>query len=200
MVLGTLLIGGALSLFLSNQKEETAAEEAAQSALVHVMEVIDETGNAEDDEDVSQELQGLTSLYSDPYDTEMTVKQIDGYGYIGYLTIPALGLELPVMDDWDYSRLKIAPCRFYGSTKTDDLVIAGHNYRRHFSPLKQLKVGAEVYFTDMDGLVTAYQVAEIDVLNPSEVEEMNSGEFELSLFTCTYGGQNRLTLRCAKVE
>ncbi len=45
----------------------------------------------------------------DPYDPEMTVVEIDGYGYVGVLTIPALELELPVMSEWDAARLKIAP-------------------------------------------------------------------------------------------
>ena len=67
----------------------------------------------------------------DPYDPEMTVVEIDGYGYVGVLTIPTLELELPVMSEWDAARLKIAPCRYSGSTKTRDLVIAGHNYTTH---------------------------------------------------------------------
>ena len=36
---------------------------------------------------------------------------IDGNEYIGYLTIPALGLELPVMAELDSARLETAPCR-----------------------------------------------------------------------------------------
>ena len=50
----------------------------------------------------------------------MPTAQIDGYDYIGTLTIPALELELPVMAQWDYDRLTIAPCRQFGTTQTDD--------------------------------------------------------------------------------
>lgn len=75
---------------------------------------------------------------TDPYATEMTEVEIDGYYYIGYISIPALGMELPVMSDWSYPQLNISPCRYAGSTKTDDLVIAGHNYTRHFGGIKNL--------------------------------------------------------------
>ena len=188
MVLGILLLTGAMSLFLCNLNEEKKGEESARHALKQVIENIEETDK-------------LSYIACpDPYDTEMTVKLIDGYGYVGYLTIPSLNLQLPILSEWSYSNLKIAPCRYSGSTNTDNLVIAGHNYRTHFSPLSKLKIGSSVIFTDMDGLTIEYIVAEIDVLNPEEVEEMTNEKFALSLFTCTYGGKSRLTVRCERVE
>lgn len=44
-------------------------------------------------------------------DPEMPVVMLDGYEYVGYVEIPALELKLPVMSDWDYNRLTLAPCR-----------------------------------------------------------------------------------------
>ena len=129
----------------------------------------------------------------------MTEVVIDGYAYIGYLSIPSLGLELPVMSEWDYTRLKIAPCRYAGSVKTDNLVIAAHNYRRHFGPIKKLAIGDEVYFTDVDGIVFCYEVVEMVTLSPTAVEEMSAGDYDLTLFTCTYGGQSRVTVRCDRM-
>ena len=99
-----------------------------------------------------------------------------------------------------YPQLRIAPCRYYGSTKTGDLVIAAHNYSRHFGNIRNLSAGDEVYFTDMDGEITAYEVAEVDTLNPTDVEEMTDSGYALTLFTCTYGGQSRVTVRCNAVE
>ena len=55
------------------------------------------------------------------------------------------------MSDWDYGRLKMAPCRQFGSAATDDLVIAGHNYINHFGSLGMLKAGDSVTFTGTDG-------------------------------------------------
>jgi sugar phosphate isomerase/epimerase len=85
----------------------------------------------------------------------MTVKEINGYDYIGYLSVPVLELELPVMSEWDYQRLRRAPCRQFGSTKTDDLVIAAHNYPAHFGRFSQLHSGDLLTFTDLDGSLLA---------------------------------------------
>lgn len=136
----------------------------------------------------------------DPYDTEMTVVNIKGYDYVGYVSIPEIKIELPVMSEWSYPRLRKAPCRYSGSTKTDDFVILAHNYSRHFGKLKNLSPGDTVIFTDMNGVVAEYAVVEVDTLSPRAVEEMTSGEYDLTLFTCTYGGKSRVTVRCDRVE
>ena len=82
----------------------------------------------------------------------MPAETINGYDYIGVLEIPALNLTLPIMADWDYDRLKIAPCRQFGSVETNDLVIAGHNYKTHFGYLDQLQVGTrELYRCERKG-------------------------------------------------
>jgi sortase A len=48
----------------------------------------------------------------------------------------------------------------------------------------------------MDGNTTAYEVVGKDVLDPTAVEVMTSGEYDLTLFTCTYGGASRVTVYC----
>ena len=100
------------------------------------------------------------------------------------------------MSSWSYPQLKIAPCRYYGSVKTRDLVIAAHNYSRHFGNIKNLSAGDQVYFIDVEGVISSYEVAEVDTLNPTDVENMTSSGYALTLFTCTYGGQSRVTVRC----
>lgn len=129
-------------------------------------------------------------------DMEMPTVNIDGNDYIGALHVPALGLTLPVMSDWTMEQLKLSPCRYSGSAYTRDLVIAGHNYRRHFSGLKTLSAGERMLFTDLAGNRFVYEIAETEVLGPEQVQEMTDSEWDLTLFTCTYGGQSRFTLRC----
>ena len=183
MFLGTALVLAALSLFLWNRWDDARAGEAAAQILTQLESEIDsESGESAD--------------LKDPYTPEMTEVEIDGYMYIGYISIPSLNIQLPVMSDWSYDQLQIAPCRYYGSTKTGDLVIAAHNYTRHFGPIRRLSPGDQVYFTDMDGVTTAYLVAEVDTLNPTAVEEMTDSGYALTLFTCPYGGQSRVTVRC----
>ena len=133
-------------------------------------------------------------------DMEMPEMEIEGNDYIGTLEIPDLDLSLPVMGDWSYPKLKIAPCRYNGSAYQGGLVIAAHNYSRHFGRLNQLQPGAQVKFTDIDGNVFEYKVAENQNLEPAAIEEMTDRGWDLSLFTCTLGGQSRITVRCQKTE
>lgn len=127
---------------------------------------------------------------------EMPVIGIDGENYIGVLEIPALNLALPVMDEWSYPRLKIAPCRYAGSVYSRDCVIAGHNYEEHLRYIGQLNPGDEVRFTDAEGNVFCYSVLCQEILAPAEVEAMCTGDWDLTLFTCKVGGRRRITVRC----
>ena len=131
---------------------------------------------------------------------EMPVRNIGGEDYIGVLEIPSLGLMLPVMSEWSYPRLKIAPCRYTGSAYQGNLIIAAHNYRSHFGNLKELCEGDVVCFTDMDGNVFSYEVMFLEVLQPTDVDEMESGDWDLTLFTCTVGGKSRVTVRCERTD
>ena len=55
-------------------------------------------------------------------------------------------------------------------------------------------------FTDMDAQTIYYEVVALDVLGPYDVEEMTSGEYDLTLFTCNYSGKARVTVRCDRME
>lgn len=131
---------------------------------------------------------------------DMPIKEMDGVKYIGILEIPALGLELPVQSEWSDANMKISPCRYDGSVYLDNMVICAHNYRTYFGKLKSLSVGDEVSFIDVEGNAFEYQVAETEILQPTDVEEMTSGDWSLTLFTCSMGGTSRVTVRCKKIE
>lgn len=131
---------------------------------------------------------------------DMPTVEVEGEGYIGYLSIPSLSLELPVMGEWSYPKLKQGPCRYTGSAYLDDLVICAHNYKGHFGGLKDLQVGDLVSFVDVDGNLFNYSVAELTQLEPTDVKEMVSSGWDLSLFTCTLGGRYRVTVRCQRIE
>ena len=169
-----------------------------------------EADSAGAQDDVQGSIPGLEFLPIDPDEIEipdyilnpkmeMPVTKANGQSYIGVLEIPALGVTLPVISEWTYARLKKAPCRYAGSAYTDDLVIAAHNYREHFGKLKQLDPGSRVIFTDAVGNRFEYRVVLTETLMPDDVEEMKSGEFDLSLFTCTVGGSYRVTVRCDRL-
>lgn len=197
VVTGAVFLFISLSLFLHNSLEEDRAGEESQVALQQVQEEItDRTGQSDQTKDPKEESLKRPSSHKG----ELPVVVIDGYEYIGYLSIPALKVELPVMAEWDYERLRIAPCRQFGSTATDDLVIAAHNYRRHFAYLGDLEVGDVVRFTDMDGNLNQYEVASVDEnLRPTDVDSIVNSDHDLILYTCTYTGQARIVIYCDRV-
>lgn len=138
----------------------------------------------------------------DDFSAKMPSIEIDGYSYIGILNIPSLELELPVMDSWDYERLKISTCLYSGSYDTKDMVICGHNYAKHFAPIKHIDIGANVYFITVDGLIYEYQVSNRENLKPEEIEEMtgkSKEDWDMTLFTCSTGGRTRCAVRCIAV-
>lgn len=192
---GALLLLGALLLYSHNRAEDNRAGQAAAAVLPRLVEQIPEQPS---DEVLAERLVPLE--LKAPEMLEMTEAVIDGDAYIGYLTLPGLEQALPVLSGWDYDLLQKAPCRYFGSTKSDDLVLMAHNYDRHFGRLNQLVPGDSVCFTDMDGIVTVYQVVGRDILEPTAIEEMTNGTSDLTLFTCTYGGKNRVTVYCDSVS
>lgn len=131
---------------------------------------------------------------------EMPTLELNGYRYIGTLEVEDMELSLPVMEEWDYDRLRISPCRFAGNVYDDDLVICAHNYPNHFSPLKFAPLGTQVKFTDAQGTEFCYAVTSIDTVGPNDVEAMLHGDWDLTLFTCNTNGQTRCAIRCQRVQ
>ncbi len=208
MGLGLLLFAAALFLSAYNLWDEYRAERASRDILSlmegPVVQVLERDSNAEDAGDAGDAGDAEEELEIPDYvlnpEMEMPTLEIDSNEYIGILSIPALELTLPIMDRWSYPRLKMAPCRYTGSVYTDDLVISGHNYRTHFSRLRELSMGDAIIFTDVDGNQFDYEVADMEVLEPTAIEAMTESDWDLTLFTCTYGGQTRFTLRCQRAE
>ena len=185
-------------------RNESESQEAAESVLCDLPKlkekIEEQAGNPEN---TLYQRYLLGEAYTPPDSDEAAeefVIPMDGYSYIGYLTFPTLGLELPVMDSWDMVRLRKAPCRYYGSAETRDLVIAAHNYRSSFGQCQKLQIGDEILFTDAAGILHRYLVGEIEIVEPTAVDYMIKSDWDLSLYTCTYSGTQRLTVRCTEQE
>lgn len=191
MAAGAVLVGLALLLLLYNKWEAGRAEKDSFRVMQEIREqyAVENTG---------------TEASEAPDSGQQKTITVDGQEYIGYLSIPAVGLELPVMAEWSYAGLRIAPGRYSGSVETGDLVIAGHNYARHFSPIKYLEIGTEVDFTDAGQNVWHYWVSGVEKLDPYQVEAMTEkseeDDWNLTLFTCTTGGRMRFAVRCRALE
>lgn len=140
---GALFLAAALLLTGSNLYEAYQAGQASERLSQEVRSRIE--SQAQEADSLSQAAlaggEEETPEYLRNPEMEMPVEEIEGNGYIGLLEIPALGLSLPVMSEWSYPNLKLAPCRYNGSAYTGNFTIAGHNYSTHFGPIGGLNAG-----------------------------------------------------------
>lgn len=194
-IAGALCILGALGFVGSNLHRSTESGREAGAVLEELLPVV--YANAQEATAMPPQTLAPETEPTAPV-PEMPTQTVNGWDYIGYLSIPSLELTLPIQNQWSYEGFRVAPGRFAGSTYSKDLVLAAHNYPQHFGRIGDLQPGDTVCFTDMDGHVTHYRVAALETLAPEDVEGMLSGEYDLTLFTCTVGGKSRVTVRCTE--
>ncbi len=199
---GLLLLAAALFLWAYNGQESRRAGDSAQQVITELAQSLTQQPPAEAGADPEQEEAPAVKLpeYLLDAQREMPEKTVDGRDYIGVLSIPTLQLELPVLSRWSYPNLKEAPCRYSGSLYQNNLIICAHNYASHFGRLKTLQPGDTLLFTDMDDQVLSFQMVEQETLEPNDEEAMITGDWDLTLFTCTPGGQTRVTVRFQRVD
>lgn len=229
MLVGMLLMLGAFGVLAYHQLEAKRAGEASDAVLPQLMTAMNENRPASP-VDLYETLSSITTVAPQteqpgtvsllpvapeaslspmlpeaeapevtPTPTMQTV-MVQNERYIGTLEIPALALQLPIQANWNYAKLKKTPCHYSGSTETGDLVIIAHNYDRHFGLLSSLKAGETVLLTDVTGTVFVYQTKLLEQLEPDQNDVLTSGQWDLSLSTCTKGGLHRNVLRCTLVE
>lgn len=192
---GLLLIAAALCLISYNLWDGHRAETAVTVALEQVL--TEESAIEELPANLEPPAEAKIPGYLLNPDMDMPTTEADGTEYIGVLEIPDLALSLPVISEWSYSGLKLAPCRFEGSAYLNNLIIAAHNYRSHFGSLKNLRSGDEVIFTDAEDNVFRYAVSKLEIVDGNDLDTLESGEWDLTLFTCTLARTTRLVVRCA---
>ncbi len=206
IILGAMLLIAALSLVFYNSQQNKKSGEAAQNVLAKLKEAIPEPAAGTEpaftfpENDLFSEYETETTAQDVPIEDETMM--VDENGYIGYIALPDLGIELPVMSQWSYPNLKIAPCRYKGTLEGRDLIVAAHNYNSHFGRLKEYSGGELIYFTSVDGTVRTYEIIQIEEINGRDIEAMDFGSgdsWDLTLFTCTLGGQSRVTVRAVEI-
>lgn len=189
IVCGLLLLLGAAGLTVYNLNQDMAAGAESNAAMEELAAQLE-----------GKELRTVASKtqveFTVSEEDEPEPVELDGQYYMGLITMPTLNLQLPVQHSWSYKKLKISPCRMMGSPTTEDLVIIAHNYQTHFGNLNLLEIGDEVSVTLVDGTTYVYRVDAKEIVAPTAVESVTSGEWPLTLFTCTLGGKTRVVVRC----
>lgn len=192
-----IFLSGALLLTAWNLLDGRRAALAAGKAAAGIE---NEVRRKEKEGEEQEERMEIPAYWANP-EMPMPAVEIEGERFIGILYIPALELELPVMETWSYQGLRTAPCRYCGSAYLDNMVICGHNYPSHLGRLTELRCGAEISFSDMDGNHFRYVICGMEVMTADSadiIREASGGD--LTLFTCTPGGKTRYAVFCRRLR
>lgn len=139
------------------------------------------------------------------------ILDITGTGIMGYVNIPAIGVELPVYHGTNSEVLNVAIGHLQGSSlpvggENTHTVLSAHRglpSAKLFSDLDELREGDTFTITILNYTVT-YEVDQISIVLPSDVKKlqiMKGGDYA-TLLTCTPYGINthRLLVRGHRIE
>ena len=146
--------------------------------------------------------------------------QLDGYndilnvsktGIMGYISIPKIGVELPLYHGISQQVLNVACGHIEGTSfpvggENTHCVLSAHRGLPHaklFTELDKMEIGDTFTITVLNQTVT-YQVNQIKVVLPNETDDVQivKGEDLCTLLTCTPYGINshRLLVRGTRIE
>ncbi len=140
-----------------------------------------------------------------------TILDVSGTGIMGYVSIPKLGVELPVYHGISAEVLNIACGHLEGSSlpvggQSTHSILSAHRglpHARLFTDLDKMELGDTFTITILDRIVT-YQVDQIKVVNPDNTDyvQIEEGADYCTLLTCTPYGINshRLLVRGSRIE
>lgn len=195
MIFAVLMLASAGILSLYNSSEDTRVEEDNLETVTQLENILEKQNDNQNNVQNSEKTEN-TENSAISLSNNKTSINIKGNNYIGIIYIPILNnLALPVIEDCTVNNLKVSVCKYSGNTNENNLVIAGHNYKSSFGKLSRLNIGNLVYFKDVNGNVYKYHCKAIETLSPKSVNEMITGDWDLTLFTCTYNGANRIAYR-----
>jgi len=221
VILGAVLLVAALLSVIYNEKRDERAGEDAKELLDELQVLIAERKNETYAADHDSDDLPKPEIGAERFDSESSTDapeadntpiqnilqksdpdpiNVNGHDCMGYIRIPSLSVMLPIMSECNDEKLDITPCRHFGTLYGNDLVIAGHNFKRHFGYITRLKGGESVTFTDTDGDVHYYTVTAVKRVNSTDVEAVQDSGHDLALYTCTFIGDIRSAVFCDRVE
>ncbi|MGN0634125.1 MAG: sortase [Oscillospiraceae bacterium] len=197
IAVGALLLIAALSLIVYNSAEDKRAAQKAESALVEIKKEIAAAQYSAPEEQPTADGTGKPTADIPAEEEEEKAVELDGEWYIGMITVPKVNVELPVLRDWSYPNLAIAPCRYSGHAASGDLIIAAHNYSSFFADLDKLTVGDEIIYTSLSGQQRSYKVVNTELISGEDGDSLFVGDdyWDITLFTCTWSGYSRVAVR-----
>lgn len=127
-------------------------------------------------------------------------EKIENYDVLGEIEIQSIGVKKYILSRTTDESLDLSVTRFWGEGihESGNFSIIGHNYSGIFKDLKELVLGDTFTLTSKDGRICTYVIYDIFIVEPNDVsciEDSLNGEREVTLITCTPGGERRLILK-----
>ena len=108
---------------------------------------------------------------------------IDDVSYMGIVSVPSVGLNLPVRTSEDSGSLQVAPYRYAG-TPTTHLIFVGWDSEEQFGSLSRVGVDDHVEFVDVDGISYSYHVNSLSTPRDFKMSDEIASIADLTL--CAY--------------
>ena len=204
--LGVISVLASGWLWLRNSMEENEAASVSENIAQELLEIIEVSNNIQEGGSSAsggvENPSGLPDeeILGDDLAEGLRYVMVNGTAYIGVLSMPELGLDLPVNSAWSYPALRHTPCRFSGTIEGNDLVLMAHSYRSHFGGISDLPMGSLIILTDVEGVQHIYEVVHREIVDPSRTYFVMHSGYDLTLFTCTYTGQARVVVRAMRLD
>lgn len=221
-----LLFGIALALmmypFIANYLFEHKTDSVVNSVQQTVKKMDDSEQKAaiEDAVQYNESLVNGHVVLTDPFIEEKTEEEKDQYesllnltgdGVMGTVEIPSINVSLPIYHGTSDSILKKGAGHLQGTSlpvggESTHTVITGHtglSNAKLFTDLTEMEKG-DIFFLEVMGEKLAYQVDQITVVLPTEMDDLRivPGKDYCTLLTCTPYGVNthRLLVRGERTD
>lgn len=181
-------------LSFMKQEDDTTISSSENALVVLLTQDTSDDGSVTDEQIKSV---AATKTYTAP----------DGSTYeaIGYVRIPKIGVDYPILEKSTVDLLKVSICKFHGANPNEvgNLCIAGHNYRNNkfFSKVPTLEIGDIVEIEDLSKKTIQYEVYDIHTVDPSDksdTTQYTNGRKEVTLITCTNDSKQRYIVKCTE--
>ena len=195
-----------------NQKNQSRAV-ASYSEEVENLSDVDYQAYFDAADDYNRRLAETPDAFYRPEEVSGYTDTLDvsGTGIMGYITIPKIGVELPIYHGTSDGVLQVAAGHLEGSSLPvggagTHAVISAHRglpSAKLFTNLDELEAGDTFTITVLDRVLT-YEVDQISIVLPTETDLLQpvEGKDYVTLMTCTPYGINthRLLVRGKRIE
>lgn len=165
--------------------------------------VIKYGSNYKNDKELKKTVAKLENQLENVQNGEKIESFYKGYEIEGILEIPNIDIKYPIINTTSDTTMKISITKFWGPENPNEIgnyCLAGHNNKdgTMFGKTKFLKIGDNIYLTDLNNNTVTYRIYKIYSVDPNDVSYVEPDEEEtreVTLITCTNGHKNRLIVK-----